>query len=115
MSCHLLLSKYLYSKSWFNLIQADTSTENRAINQILTMAYDTHLAERITRVFADKKQPTREMKMMGGLEPPTAAAMTSLPAYDPNLTAQDIARLSQIEPLGDEPPELKDNRYSYLI
>lgn len=31
------------------------------------MAYDTHLAERITRIFNDHKLSPREMKMMGGL------------------------------------------------
>ena len=31
------------------------------------MAYDTHLEERINRVFADRKLAYRSMKMMGGL------------------------------------------------
>ncbi len=31
------------------------------------MAYDNHLAERITRIFEDKKLNTEEKKMMGGL------------------------------------------------
>jgi hypothetical protein len=31
------------------------------------MAYDTHLEERITRVFEEHKLHTRKMKMMGGL------------------------------------------------
>ncbi|PCJ64373.1 MAG: RNA methyltransferase [Bacteroidetes bacterium] len=31
------------------------------------MAYDLHLAERITRLFKDKRLETREMNMMGGL------------------------------------------------
>jgi TfoX/Sxy family transcriptional regulator of competence genes len=31
------------------------------------MAYDIHLAERISRIFKEKRTPNRELKMMGGL------------------------------------------------
>lgn len=31
------------------------------------MAYDTYLAERISRIFNERNLPVREMKMMGGL------------------------------------------------